>query len=148
MNRTPYHLSLAILAALILAVGVAQGAEPCWCRVANPVVSDADTIHGDVILPWGVTLRGESMRAADYDAAETSKRRRSVEVTDAEVEVGLKAASSLKELMDGGTLYASPVERTRDVYGRLLAKFRVVTKAGERIELGEWMSERGYLRTK
>lgn len=146
-RNAPTICGLLTLAFLAFAPLPEADAPECWCRVSDPFVQDCDTIHGDVLLPWGVTLRNQAIRANDYDAYESSKRRQSVNVTDAEVVKGKAATAALSALLKGGDLYVSPGKRDRDVYGRLLGSF-VVVKGGKRVRLADWAEENGHIRGK
>lgn len=126
------------------------GAEPdtghptLWVEVlAAPI--DGDTIVGSIHFPWGVTLRDQTIRAATFDAWESARYRRTVEITDEELRKGRRATEALSDLLDSGRLYVSPVRPERDAYGRVLAKWMVV-RDGERIDVGRWMKERGHCR--
>lgn len=108
-------------------------------------VIDGDTLHGDIELPWGVTLRSQRIRCLGYDAWESSKRRQSVVVTDAEVAKGKQVTADLKQLAKTARFEIEPSGRERDNYGRILGVVTVVIK-GQKIPLSEWMRERGHLR--
>ena len=104
-------------------------------------VKDGDTVECDVIqLPFGISLTNQSVRAADYDAWESGEHARSTgpHVTPEEITKGRKAAKDLRDLMVDSTLYIMPISKSRDNFGRLLAKF-VVDHNGTRTEVGEWM---------
>lgn len=111
-------------------------------------VKDGDTIVADIHLPFDITLRKQDIRCNDYDAWESSRARRSVEVTDAEIERGKAAAADLRRLLaSADTVWISPDEDdARDVYGRILGGI-AVEKGGKRFSLAAWMKERGHLRT-
>ena len=71
-------------------------------------------------MDWDITLRFQSIRMVDYDAWESSKIRRSVNVTDEEVRKGKLETIDLREHLRGKVLMISP--KGRDHYGRLLGK--------------------------
>jgi len=119
-------------------------------RLANVVVIDGDTIKADVLMPWGVTLSGRTIRAADYDAWEKTRARRSVEVTDEEIRLGKLATVDLQALLASAeNVTASPVAREHDTYGRLLAVLTVDPTGPEGpTSLAEWMKARGHVRAR
>lgn len=121
---------------------------PCYCPVWNVAVIDGDTFRISTIeLPWGVGLRDQTVRANDFDAWETSRRRRSVIVTEDEIEKGHAAESAVRELFrEAQAIYVSPGPKDRDVYGRLLASVTVIDKAGKRVDVGQWMRANGHCR--
>lgn len=97
-------------------------------RLTNVV--DGDTVDVDILMPWGVTLRNQRVRCADYDAWESSKRRKSVEVTDAEVIRGNKATTYLETIIRSGRLFIQPADEDRDNYGRVLGNLYLQTPDG------------------
>lgn len=118
----------------------------CWLRVDNPKIHDADTLKGDVILPYGITLRAETIRASDYDAWEITRTRQSVTVNDAEIARGKKATAEFKELVEGATIYISPpLGEERDNYGRLLGKLMLI-RGQECLDVAAWMKSHGHCR--
>lgn len=113
----------------------------------NVRVIDADTIDADIVLPLGVTLIDTRIRLSDFDAWESSKRRRSVVVTDEEVVKGKQASKLLEELVeDSGRSALLLAEGDRDVYGRVLGRMVVYTDDGSRIFVADFMAEHGMLR--
>ena len=110
-------------------------------------VIDGDTIKVETLmLPWDVALTNQRIRIADFDAWESSYRRRSVNVTDEEVKKGKQATEDLKELVAEAQVFILPYKkRSRDVYGRILATIEI-KKDNQTIQLKDWMRERGHLR--
>lgn len=110
-------------------------------------VIDGDTLKVETLmLPWDVALTNQRIRIADFDAWESSYRRRSVNVTDEEVKKGKKATEDLKELVANAQVFVLPYkQRSRDVYGRILATIEI-QKDNQTIQLIDWMKERGHLR--
>ena len=120
----------------------------CWCQVSVSYVKDADTVKGDVWLPWDVVLVNQDIRPEGWDAWEVSKRRDSIEageITDAEVVKGKKAKAELEELLKTGTLWVKPALRSRDPYGRLLSHWRVV-QGFKVIEMKQYAVEHKWIR--
>lgn len=116
-------------------------------QLENIRVIDGDTIEADVLLPWGITLRQQGIRASDYDAWESSKRRRSVEVTDEEVRRGKIAAEQLRGLAQRATIYALPAKEPRDNYGRILARLFYVDDQGQTESIAQLMTRGRHVRT-
>lgn len=135
---------------------VAAAVVLLWCSVASAEhlyeitvhrVKDGDTIVADIHLPFDITLRRQDIRCNDYDAWESSRARRSVDVTDEEIERGKKAAADLRQLLNrADRVWIVPDDdEARDVYGRVLGGIAVEVD-GKRFSLAAWMSERGHLR--
>lgn len=128
---------LSLLLGLLLAAATLMGEEPAvpikelppiLNRIDNIRVKDGDTIQADIYLGFDVILTDQSIRCLDYDAWEASKRRRSVRVTDKEVEKGLEAKEFLVSLSEENTLYVEENEkRSRDNYGRILGRVFLVS---------------------
>jgi len=110
-------------------------------------VVDADTIDADIMLPLGVTLTGTRIRLSDFDAWESSKRRRSVTVTDEEVVKGKQATVLLEKLVQDSERSALLLaEGDRDVYGRVLGRMVVYKDDGSKVFVADFMAEHGMLR--
>jgi endonuclease YncB( thermonuclease family) len=73
-------------------------------------VGDAETSH----------LNGSKVRIADIDAPETHDYH-----CRSELELGERAARELQTLLNSGAVTMTPIERDRDVYGRLLRNVQV-----------------------
>lgn len=121
----------------------------CWCNVTPKRFHDADTIPlADIHLPFGVTLNNVTLRAADYDAKEVTRTRKTVEITEAEIIDGKRAAREFEEWCKSGQLQcAPPLTNGRDPYGRYRVRFRVVR--GFTVEEGRQVAaKKKWLRTK
>ena len=116
-----------------------------YYRLRNIRVVDGDTLEADIDLPMRVTLRQEMIRCVDYDAWESSKRRRSVNVTDEEVIKGKAATEALKSLIASGQLMVQLEEDDRDVYGRVLARL-FVARNNTLLSVSDWMTQEGHTR--
>ena len=116
-----------------------------YYRVRNVRVVDGDTLEADIDLPMRVTLRQEMIRCTDYDAWESSKRRRSVNVTDEEVVKGKAATEALKSLIASGQLMVQLEEDDRDVYGRILARL-FVARNNNLLSVADWMEANNHTR--
>lgn len=108
--------------------------------LTNVRVVDGDTVEADIHLGLNFVLEGEKIRAADYDAWECSKRRRTVEITDDEVRKGKRAKAYLEGLLSAGEIRLKSTGN-RDAYGRLLG---VLSHNG--IDVRYQMSLQGHLR--
>lgn len=115
-------------------------AVPC----ENVRVIDGDTVRCSLVCPFGLTIRDRVLRAANYDAWESSRARRTVNVTDVEVVRGREATAALEGLIGQGTLFAEDTGRA-DAYGRLLA-ILYVRRGGEFIDVADWMESHHHLR--
>lgn len=110
-------------------------------------VTDGDTIVADVLLPWNITLAGESIRESTYDAWESRKGRGGVVITEAELAKGRQAAQDLADLFNTGQVFVSTeAAAKRDSFGRLLGKYWV-HQNGQWTDVREYMASRGNLRT-
>lgn len=128
---------------------VAQDAPSYRAEVL--AVHDGDTMTVRIAMGWGVSLEA-TVRAADYDAFELTRTRRTVgTITDDEIAAGKKARDALKDYLSGKQLWISPSDRegrgVRDAYGRVLAVLRV--RDGDRdVYLKDWMATNKFLRAK
>ena len=136
---------LALIAVLAIA-GPLSAAEPVdKVRAEVLSVSDGDTVTLNIHLPWNLTIRGEAIRALGYDAWETSRRRQSRMVTDAELEKGKAAKAALVTLLATGELFIVPEgEGERDPYGRILARLHVRQRDGKWVDVADFMKRRGH----
>lgn len=123
---------------------------PAYVPLYNVTVLDGDTIEADLPIPWRRNFRERGrIRANDFDAWETSRRRATVRVTDDEIEKGKRATAALVNLFAGGQPYAlfGPFpDGAEDAYGRLTASFYLLDKNGKLIEVGPWMKQRKHTR--
>jgi hypothetical protein len=118
----------------------------CEYELDNIRVIDGDTIESDILFPLGLTLRGEYIRFSDFDAWESSKRRRSVKVTDAEVVKGKKATALLIDLIEDKMMVLMLDQGERDNYGRILGRAAVYADDGSRTEVMTFMKNNDMLR--
>ena len=121
------------------------------CEFGASVVSvqrvvDGDTLVVDILLPWDITLRGQSVRLVGFDAPEISRRRSSVIVTDEEIERGLEARDYLRGLLSRSErILLVPARRTRDNYGRILGRLQI-EREGVILDVAAIMILRGHVR--
>lgn len=109
-------------------------------------VIDGDTIAADIELAWNITLRDQRIRAAGFDAWETNRRRRSVNVTAAEIRKGRVATAYLTALLNGCELIVIPVDSPRDHYGRILARWYLLDSEGDLVPISDLMTQHGHTR--
>lgn len=120
------------------------------CQVVDVTVLDGDTIRGTVLLPFGIALVNQTIRANDFDAFESSKHRQSEaagEITDAEVVKGKRVSKELcDELSEPDTyLCIKPGLKERDTYGRILASWNLV-RGNRATPVREIAAQRKWLR--
>lgn len=120
---------------------VASVAVPC----VDVTVLDGDSVRASLALPFGVTLPQRTIRAAGYDAWESSRHRRTVRVTDEEIARGRAATAALVGLVASGGLYAVDSGQ-RDTYGRVNAFLWVRRAGGEWVEVKAFMEQGGHVR--
>lgn len=124
----------------------------CWCLVDVSDVLDADTVKGSIHLPFGgLLMTNRSIRAHGYDAWETSRRRRVLNLTEEqwqlEIQRGQKARKELVELLNGGRLYVSPIPQVEDIdpYDRVDARWLIV-KDGVPCKVEDVAQQKGWVR--
>lgn len=112
---------------------------------------DADTFLGTIDYGgWGLVEENIWIRAADYDALETSRRRRSKaagEITDEEIEKGKRARRETADyLAQADAIYIVP-RGIEAAYGRRLAII-IVDPAGPDgpRPLADWIEAKGFQR--
>ena len=114
------------------------------CEVTR--VIDGDTLKVNVLFPWDVTLRDQTVRCLGYDAWEASKRRRSVKVSDEEVVKGKLSTTAFTELINSSSaVYLIPGKSARGPYGRILATV-MLRVDGKRVNVADWMRSHGHVR--
>ena len=128
----------------LLAV-IAFAAEPY--EASGVRVIDGDTIHVDALhLGWDHWLHDQTIRAAGYDAWESNRQRFGAETAEDEIAKGKAATADLLELLAaGGLRVVPPSGKSHGVYGRLVGRL-IVLRDGDRVEVSEWMRERGHCR--
>jgi hypothetical protein len=133
---------------LLLLLCPAAWAEDIRIPVKVIRVHDGDTIVADVLLPWNVTLSGESIRESSYDAWEIRRGRGGVVITEDELLAGKKATDDLTALFGTGAVFVGTDPKAkRDSFGRLLAKFWVYDPVNNKwIDVRQFMDARGHLR--
>ena len=141
-------LALAAVFCLIRAAAAQEIPAGALFPLTDVAVLDGDTIRADVRLPYSITLEDREIRAADYDAAESSRRRKTVKVTDEEIVRGKAATAALKELLarEPRLFVQPPTGKGQDVYGRLLGTFYVWRRDGTWLPLADFMRQGGFLR--
>lgn len=124
----------------------------CWCAVQNVEVLDADTVKADIVLPFGgIVMVRRTIRAHGFDAWETSKRRRVLNLTEEqwqlEIRRGQAARKELIELLNGGRLFVSPIPQAEDIdpYDRVDARWLIV-KDGVPYRVSDIAQQKGWVR--
>ena len=132
------------LAALALAPDARPAAN--LYPLSNVTVYDGDTIKSDVDLGFDLMLSQQSIRCLGYDAPELTRTRRTVTVTEDEIQRGRAARAALVALLaDGETYIAPPEGDDTDAYGRRLG-YLFVRRGGEWLDVAETMRAEGHER--
>lgn len=144
-------IHLAVLAALALPISPLAAQEHLSPTSAVPctleTIHDGDTLKATVHLPFGVDLRHKSIRAWGYDAPEISRVRRAVKITADELVRGKQAKEALVGLLATGTLWIEEAPGPDiDPYDRLAARLWVKSKAGEWVDVADFMRKGGHTR--
>ncbi len=145
---------IAALVAILLAADPSPKLPANACEVVRVRIHDADTINGDVLLPFGVVaLVNQSIRASGWDAWEVTRTRKTgafETFTESqwleETAKGEKARDELRTLANGGRFYVVPSIKGTSVYGRLEADFWVVTSSGKVVDVKQWAKQHGHER--
>jgi len=117
------------------------------CKVSHYLIHDGDTLKAyEVQLPFGVSLRDQSVRADGYDAWEIDRTRKTIIYDKDELEKGIEARRAFSNLLDDGGLWIDETGK-RDPYGRLNARLWTKDRSGKWIDVAEWMKEHGHART-
>lgn len=112
-------------------------------------VKDGDTFVANVQMDFQITLSQQEIRISDFDAWETSRRRKTVHVTGEELLKGKIATAALEELFrNSRRILVVPQRPLRDAYGRLLLQVIVEDKQGKRTGVGDYMRAHGHQRGK
>lgn len=86
---------------------------------------DADTFKMSIhITELDLSIDKQTIRASNYDSCEVNRVRKTVEITDAEIEMGIKARDFLQDLFNVYPVYVVP-DAKRDAYGRMLCKIYI-----------------------
>jgi len=135
-----------LLAWVLLFLCSAAAAQEVRLPVRVVRVYDGDTVTVDVLMPWGVTLSGESVRDLSYDAWEIRRGRGGVVITEEELAKGRQAAKDLEALFATGRVFVgTDANAKRDSFGRLLGKYWVYRDGGW-VDVRSYMASRGNLR--
>ena len=139
-----------ILAAALLTCTITLAEDPPLPLYPVQVsrVIDGDTIKATIQLGFSITIANRSIRLQGFDAWETSKRRKTVNVTDEELAKGKLASKALKELLDEhtGRIYLKPAKKSESVYGRLAGYLHIYPEMGDPIDIAEFMTANGFTR--
>ena len=116
--------------------------------LSNVTVYDGDTlVDCDIDLGFNVTLRQQDVRLLGFDAAEVSRVRRGIVITEAEIALGKQARDELREMLVDGQPYLAPPPHgdKADPFGRQHGYLYVLI-GDEWIDVAEWAKERGFAR--
>jgi len=121
----------------------AKSSHSCSYPIHIERVKDGDTFVATIDLPWGISLRHQDVRAGDFDAWESSRRRRSVTITDEEIRKGKNVTTVVRAYLaaNSESIRIQPTDRERGVYGRILGKLIVRGKP-----LAKWMQLHHFIR--
>lgn len=140
--------TIAIMAGPSGAHSLMQIPSAQLCPLTGAVVIDGDTLDVDIALPFDVVLRNQRLRCSDFDAWESTRRRRTIEITEAELAKGQRASTELRDMLKSadGLWIRSAWPTERDAYGRILAVVYVDPKDGGMQQLATWMRNMGHVR--
>lgn len=84
---------------------------------------DGDTYICDIHLDFDIILKEQVIRCADYDAWETSFKRKTIDYDVDEIRKGYKAKNDFIDYVSKAKIVEITVDskRLRDTYGRILA---------------------------
>lgn len=113
------------LAAILIAVAMAVlfvwlSTAAIGADARNIVITDGDTFKCDIALGFDVVLHDQSVRIKGFDAWESTRRRRTVRVTERELGKGLEAKAALANLLHHAEHVGLVEADGRDPYGRRL----------------------------
>ena len=117
--------------------------DSTWDILKNIVVVDGDTIKAEIYLGRGVTLKSERIRLEGFDAWESSRYRRTVHITNAEIVKGTAAAVALSVLINKSEVRCL-TDGGKDSYGRPVGYLRLIQRDGSVIKVEEYMKEYGH----
>ncbi len=107
---------IATIAAIVLLTCIVKA---CYSAEARSiVVLDGDTVRADIHLGFDVVLREQTIRLFGFDAWEVSRRRRTVQVDEAEMAKGEKAKAALAKLVHEAKRVEVVESGERDPFGR------------------------------
>ena len=131
------------------AAGIDQALQDCTCdRIVQWTVYDADTLKNcKIYCGHRSTIDAPYIRIAGYDAWEVSRRRRTVNVTDAEIERGKQATSEFAAMLDQAAAVLLTEPPKRDPYGRNGGYLRLLQPDGTIILLESYAIAHGWDRT-
>lgn len=150
MNRA---LFASIVVAVFSLAAAALSAPPQAAPAAPQIplratvesIHDGDTLRVTIHLPFGIDLPGRDVRAFGYDAWEIDRRRRTVNVTDAELAKGAEAKKIFAALLVRGGCWLDD-SGERDPYGRISARIWTKGENGEWIDVADAMRDSGMTR--
>ena len=117
---------------------------PLRATIDEPL-HDGDTLIITIHLPFSIDLPSRSVRAWGYDAWEVSRVRRTVIISDEEIEKGLIARDALSKLLGTFGLWVEETD-LRDPYGRTSCRLWSKFDDGEWLDVASWMKANGHTR--
>lgn len=130
---------LAIIAAVVLLSAIV--ANVLGAEAKSIVCLDGDTVRADIHLGFDVVLRDQTIRIADFDAWEASRRRQTVVIDSAELEKGQKAKEALAKLLHDAKRVEVVESGKGDPYGR-----RSCAVYADGKSVAEYMRQNGHER--
>ncbi len=149
-----FRIAFIAIAVLTLAAAFAMG-DDCGPHFAVPFIveqlHDADSPVVTLACARGLRVEHVHIRAYGYDAFEVDHTRRTVNVTEIEIQRGVQARDALADLLKHGQLFAEDAHLSvgkvkDDPYGRWLAVLWVRTNEGEWINLEQWAEDNHHIR--
>jgi hypothetical protein len=111
-------------------------------------VKDVDTLHGDLQLPWSITLRAQDIRL-DFDGLEVSRIRRGVVITDDEIVRGKQAKAALEKMISQcQAAYLQPVAQPGGGFDRIAGSLWLqFPEQTALVSVRAWAQQWQYLRS-
>lgn len=114
----------------------------------NVEIYDGDTLTADIHLGLDIVVKDRTIRLKDFDAPEITRIRRTVEISDKEIEQG-KEARGLVVALAKTTVFAIGESLTekgnKDPYGRLVANTYFIDKPTMKWKsLATFLKEKGF----
>jgi endonuclease YncB( thermonuclease family) len=120
LSADPPYWWQSLVIAIALAVLMVVCAAASAADARNIVITDGDTFKCDIALGFDTVIEDQAVRINAYDAWETSRRRQTVKITDAELAKGMQAKAALANLLHHADHVGLVEVKGRDPYGRRL----------------------------
>jgi len=143
-NRFAWIAAVAVSTTLLLFAATAFSND---YELRNVRVVDGDTIRATVVLDFGIELSDTRIRLLGFDAWESSRARRAIEISDEEIEKGKIAGEALKKLLGRGVSFGRTGKgKARDHYGRPMLYLLIRDESDSVLHVDEWMKANGHTR--